>query len=190
MLCHTPTKLRGDDAMAIDLVRNLVMGYVGMNNWENVHSFLGVCKQWRVLCLPHLSKIGIAPMDGGENRSLNINAFLNYLSLEKFRHMQCIFIPCGRAKGLLVDDIRRVCPSVRTIVHSNWLMMNGRLEEVNEGGATHQCRRVYRHDKDFTEGVNVWVKWTWDNKYQLVSEDDFVMPCSRRQRSRTNFLRY
>ena len=68
-------------------------------------------------------------------------------------------------------------------------MMNGRLEEVNEGGATHQCQQVYRHDKDFTERVNVWVKWTWDNKYELVSEDNFVRPWSRRQRSRTNFLR-
>ena len=69
------------------------MGYVGMNNWENVHSFSGVCKQWRILCLPHSSKIGITPMDGGENRTLNINAFLNYLTLEKFRNMQCILFP-------------------------------------------------------------------------------------------------
>ena len=127
-LVQTGQSLVGD-VMGIDLVRNLVMDYVGMNNWENVHSFSRVCKHWRVACLPHLSKIGIVPVDGGENRTLNINAFLNYLSLEKFHHMQCIFIPCGRAKGLFVDDIRRVCPSVWTIVHRNWLMMNGRLEK-------------------------------------------------------------
>ena len=50
------------------------------------------------------------------------------LSLEKFCNMQCIFITCGRATGLLVDDIRRVCPSVRMIVHSNWLMINGQYQ--------------------------------------------------------------
>jgi hypothetical protein len=148
-----------DDVMGIDLVRNLVMDYVGMNNWENLHSFSGVCKLWRVSCLPQIPNIGIVKMDGGEHRKLNVNGFLRYLRLEKFRSIQCIFIPCGRTKGLLVADIRRVCPTVRTIVHSKWLMINGRLEEVNEGGACHQCYRVYQHDKDFTEGVNVWVRW-------------------------------
>ncbi len=140
--------------------------------------------------MPHISNIGIVRMDGGEHRELNVKAFLSYLRLEKFRQIQCIFIPCGRTKGLLVDDIRRVCPTVQTIVHSKWLMSNGWLEEVDEGGACHQCHRVYQHEKDFTEGVNVWVKWSWDNKYQLVSEDQFVRRVSRRQRLRTDFLRY
>ena len=41
MLNHS-SLLRVNDVMGIDLVRHLVMDYVGMNNWENVHSFL-VC---------------------------------------------------------------------------------------------------------------------------------------------------
>ena len=168
--------------MGIDLVRLLVMDYVGMNNWEHVHSFSSVCKLWRVSCLPHLSNIGITKMDGGENRKLDVDGFLRYLQFEKFLHMQCIFIPCGRTKGLFLEDIRRVCPSpsVRKIVHSKWLMINGLLEEVNEGGGCHQCYRVYRHDKAYTEGVNFWVKWTWDNKYQLVSKHQFVRQNLRR----------
>ena len=167
---------------------HLVMNYVGMNNWEHVHSFSGVCKLWRFSCLPHLSNIGITKMDGGENHKLNVAGFLQYLTLEKFRHMQCIFIPCARAKGLFVDDIRRVCPSVRIIVHSQWLKINGLLEEAIEGEATHQCYRVYRHDKEYTEGENVWVQWTWDNKYQLVSEHQFVRRNIRRYRRRTDFF--
>ena len=119
--------------MGIDLVRHLVMDYVGMNNWEHVHSFSGVCNLWRVSCLPNLSKIGITKMDSGEHCKLNVDGFLRYLWLEKFLHMQCIFISCVRTKGLLVSDIRQVCPSVQIIVHSKWLMINGLLEEVNEG---------------------------------------------------------
>ena len=61
--CHwvlsNSSLLRVNDVMGIDLVRHHVMDYVGMNNWEHVHSFSGVCKQWRVSCLPHLSNIGI-----------------------------------------------------------------------------------------------------------------------------------
>ena len=52
------------------------------------------------------------------------------------------FFPVG-TKAQLVDDIRIVCPTVRTIVYGKWLMINGRLEEVDEGGACHQCHRVY-----------------------------------------------
>ena len=176
----------------IDLVRNLVMDYVGMNNWEHVHRFSAVCKSWQLSSLPYLSQIGIAPMDGGEDHKLNVPAFLRYLELEKFYHVQCIYIPCGKTKGLYVDDIRNVCPDVLTIIHSKWLMYNGRVEEVLEGTARHQCYRVYRHDKEFTEGVNVWVKWIWDNKYKLVAESHFVTPSSdvRRSRLRTSFLRY
>jgi hypothetical protein len=140
VLNQSSTLLRLNDVMGIDLVRRLVMDYVGMNNWEHVHSFSSVCKLWRVSCLPHLSNIGITKMDGGENRKLDVDGFLRYLQFEKFLHMQCIFIPCGRTKGLFLEDIRRVCPSpsVRKIVHSKWLMINGLLEEVNEGGGCHQ----------------------------------------------------
>jgi hypothetical protein len=193
---HGPTKQDSAKSSTvtvdIDLVRYLVMDYLGMNNWEEVHRFSAVCKSWQHSCLPYLSQIGIAPMDGGEYRKLNVPAFLSYLESEKFYHVQCIYIPCGKAKGLYVDEIRNVCPNVLTIVHSNWLMFNGRVEEVMEGTTRHQCYRVYRHDKDFTEGVNVWVKWIWDKKYKFVAESQFVTPSShpRRSRMRTSFLRY
>ena len=36
--------LRVNNVLGIDLVRHLVIDYVGMNNWEHVHSFSGVCK--------------------------------------------------------------------------------------------------------------------------------------------------
>ena len=78
------------------------MDYVGMNNWEHVHSFSGVCKQWRVSCLPHLSNIGITKMDGGENRKLEVDGFLRYLRLEKFLYMQCIFIPVEEQRVCLL----------------------------------------------------------------------------------------
>ena len=53
VLSHS-SLLRVNDVMEIDLVRHLVMDYVGMNNWEHVHSYSGVCKLWRVSCFPHL----------------------------------------------------------------------------------------------------------------------------------------
>jgi hypothetical protein len=67
------------------------MDYVGMNNWEHVHRFSAVCKSWQLSSLPYLSQIGIAPMDGGEDHKLNVPAFLRYLELEKFYHVQCIY---------------------------------------------------------------------------------------------------
>ncbi len=45
-----------------------------------------------------------------------------------------------------MNDIKRVCPSVQTIVHSKWLMMYGSMEEIQEGEGRHPCYRVYRHD--------------------------------------------
>ncbi len=63
-------------------------------------------------------------MDGGEDHKLNVPAFLRYSELEKFYHVQCIYIPCGKTKGLYFDDIRHVCPDVLTIIHSKWLMYN------------------------------------------------------------------
>ncbi len=62
----------------------------------------------------------------------------------------------GKPKGLFVNDIKQACPSVQTIVHSKWLMMNGSREEIQEGEGWHPCYRVYRHDMPFTEGTNVW----------------------------------
>jgi hypothetical protein len=115
-------------------------------------------------------------MDGGAECRLNIGAFLGYLQSEHFRNVQCIFIPCGKTKGLLVNDIKQACPSVQTIVHSKWLMVNGRMEEIQKGEGCHQCYRVYWHDINFTEGKNIWVQFTWDKKCKLVLESLFVVP--------------
>jgi hypothetical protein len=93
-------------------------------------------------------------MDGGAERRLNVCAFLRYLLLEHFRNVQCIFIPCGKTKRLFVNDIKQACPSVQTIVHSKWLMVNETIEEIQEGEGQHQCYRVYWHDMPFTEGTN------------------------------------
>ncbi len=115
-------------------------------------------------------------MDGGVEHRLNIGAFLCFLQSEHFRNVQCIFIPCGKTKGLFVNDIKRACPSVQTIVYSKWLMINWSMEEIQEGAGQHPCYRVYRHDMPFTEGTNVRVQFVWDKKCKLVSESLFVEP--------------
>jgi hypothetical protein len=91
---------------------------------------------------------------------LNIGAYLRFLQSKHFRNVECIFIPCRKTKGLLVNVIKQAFPSVQTIVHSKWLLVNGRMEEIQEGEGCHQCCRVYWHDIDFTEGENVWVQST------------------------------
>jgi hypothetical protein len=135
-----------------------------MGNWEQVHTFAAVCKSWRHSSLPHLYNIGKVPIDGGAECRLNVAAFLRFLQSEHFRNVQCIFIHCGKTKRLFVNEIKQAYPSVQTIVHSKWLMINGLMEEIQEGEGRHPCYRVYRHDKPFTEGTNVWVKFDWDKK--------------------------
>jgi hypothetical protein len=49
-------------------------------------------------------------------------------------------------------------------------MINGSMEEIQEGVRWHPPYRVYRHDMPFTEGTNVWVKFDWDKKCKLVWE--------------------
>ncbi len=180
------------NAMEIDIVIEKVMDFVGMGNWEQVHTFAAVCKCWRHSSLSHLSNIGKVPMDGGRQRRLNISAFLGWLQLEHFRNVGEIYIPCGETKGLFMNDIKQACPSVQIIFHSKWLMMNGSMEEIQEGEGRHPCYRVYRHDMPFTEGTNVWVQFKWDKKFKLVSESLFVAPAFLRTRKqiRTSFFRY
>jgi hypothetical protein len=177
--------------MEIDIVIQQVMEFDEMENWEQVHTFAAVCKFWRHSSLHHLSNIGKVPMDGGAERRLNVGAFLRYLQSEHFRNVQCIFILCGKTKGLFVNDIKQACPSVQTIVHGTWLIVNGRMEEIPEGEGCYQCYQVYRHDMPFTEGKNVWVQFTWDKKCKLVLESLFVMPAFLRQwvQIKTAFLR-
>ncbi len=180
------------NAMEIDIVIEKVMEFVGMGNWEQVHTFAAVCKCCRNSSLPHLSNIGNVPMDGGGERRLNVSAFLHLLRSEHFKSVQAIFIPCGKTKGLFVNDIKQVRPSVQTIVHSKWLMMNGSMEEIQEGEGWHPCKRVYKHDMPFTEGTNVWAQFEWDKKFKLVSESLFVASAFLQKWNRfiTSFLRY
>jgi hypothetical protein len=162
--------------MEIDILIQQVMEFVGMGNWEQVHTFAAVCKFWRHSSLPHLSNIEKVPIDGGAECRLNVGAFLRCLQSKHFRNVQCIFFPCGKTKRLFMNDIKQACPSVQTIVHSKWLMVNGTIEEIQEGEGWHQCYRVYRHDMPFTEGMKVWVKFNWDKKCKLVSESLFIAP--------------
>jgi hypothetical protein len=153
--------------MEIDIVIQQVFEFVGMGNWEQVHTFASVCKFWRHSSLPHLSNIGKVSMDGGAERRLNVGALLRFLQSENFRNVQGIFIPCGKTKGLFVNDIKQACPSVPINVRSKWLMINGSMEEVQEGEGWHPCYRVYRHDMPFTEGTNVWVQFDRDKSANL-----------------------
>jgi hypothetical protein len=178
--------------MEIDIVIQKVMEFVGMGNWEQVHTFAAVCNFWRPSSLLHLSNIGKVPMDGGAEGRLNVGAFLRFLQLKHFRNVQCIFILCGKTKGSLVNDIKQACPSFQTIVHSKWLIINGSIQQIQEGEGRNPCYRVYRHDMPFTEGTNVWVQFDWDKKCKLVSESLFVAPAFLRQQNyiRTSFLKY
>ncbi len=90
--------------MEIDIVIEQVMEFVGMGNWEQVHTFAAVCKFWRHLSLPHLYDIGKVPMDGGAERRLNVGAFLRFLQSEHFRNVQCMyFYPLRENKGLVCE---------------------------------------------------------------------------------------
>jgi hypothetical protein len=42
------------NAMEIDIVIGTVMKFVGMGNWEQVHTFATVCKCWRHSSLPQM----------------------------------------------------------------------------------------------------------------------------------------
>jgi hypothetical protein len=96
---------KSSTVMEVDIVIQQVMEFVGMGNWEQVHTFSAVCKLWRHCCLPYLSNIEKVPMDDGLERRLNAGAFLCYFYSEHFRNVQCIFIPCRKTKGLLVNNI-------------------------------------------------------------------------------------
>jgi hypothetical protein len=176
--------------MEIDIVIQQVMDFFGMGNWKQVHTFAAVCKFCKHSSLPHLYNIGKVPMDGGAEGRLNVGAFLYFLQSKHFRNVQCIFIPCGKTNGLFVNDIKQACPSVQTIVHSKWLMINGSMKEIQEGEGWHPCYRVYRHDMPFTEGTNVWVKFDWDKKCKLVLESLLVAPVflQQKNRIRTSFF--
>jgi hypothetical protein len=89
--------------MEIDIVIQQVMEFVGMENWEQVHTFAAVCKFWRHSSLPHLHNIGKVPMDGGVERRLNIGAFLQFFNLS-ISEMCSVFLSLA---GNQRDDLGR-----------------------------------------------------------------------------------
>jgi hypothetical protein len=92
---------KSSTVMEIDIVIRQVMKFVGMGNWEQVHTFAAVCKFWRHSSLPHLSNIGKVSMDGGAERRLNIGAFQHFLQLEHFRNVQCFLSHEGKQRACL-----------------------------------------------------------------------------------------
>jgi hypothetical protein len=62
-----------------DLTLEVIQQYVGMNNWEDVIAFAGVCKSWSISTETYRFKIGVEPMEGGGGRKLNVTGFLSYL---------------------------------------------------------------------------------------------------------------
>ena len=89
--------------MEIDIVIEKVMEFVGMGNWEQVHTFAAVCKCWRHSSLPHLSNIGKVPMDGGAEGRLNVGAFLRFFVIEAFQKCAVYFYPMQENKGVVCE---------------------------------------------------------------------------------------
>ncbi len=71
------------------------MEFVGMGNWEQVHTFAAVCKFWRHVSLPHLSNTGKVYMDGGAEQSLNVSALS---SIGAFQNCAVYFYPMQENK--------------------------------------------------------------------------------------------
>jgi hypothetical protein len=179
-----------------DLPFGIIQEYVGMNNWENAIAFAGVCKRWRIAAEPHLAMIGIAPMEGGRQRKLNVTGFLHYLDEQvKFRFAERIYVPCGlKTNKLFYIEVRMRCPQMTALIHDKWIKTNGNIEYVLEGVSHHACYRMYKHDTPNIPGVNAYIKYEWDKtmKVQLVSEGQFVHLFTNRRQNRiqTSFLRY
>ena len=167
-----------------DLTLEVIQQYVGMNNWENVIAFAGVCKSWKESTETYRLKIGVEPMEGGGERKLNVDGFLSYLDHEKFRLAETIYVPCAKSDKLLYCEVKEKCPRMRDLIHDKWLMMTGITEFVEEGQSRHPCYRMYKHDQPFFDGVNAWVRWFWDRKYKLVMESQFVIDNDTHQRLR------
>jgi len=51
-----------------NLTLEVIQQYVGMNNWENVIAFAGVCMSWKESTETYRLKIGVEPMEGGGER--------------------------------------------------------------------------------------------------------------------------
>ncbi len=87
---------KSSTVIKIDIVIQQIMEYVGMGNWEQVHTFAAVCKFWSHSSLPHLSNIGKVTMDGGAE--CRLNAFCNWSISE----MCSVFLShVGKQRGCL-----------------------------------------------------------------------------------------
>jgi hypothetical protein len=124
-----------------DLPFGIIQEYVGMNNWEHTITFAAVCKSWRIAAKPHLAMIGIAPMEGGRQRKLNVKGFLSYSDEQvKFRFAERIYVPCGlKTDKLFSGEVRLNCPQMTVLIHDKWIKTDGNMEYVLEGVSHHAC---------------------------------------------------
>jgi hypothetical protein len=76
------------------------MEFVGMGNWEQVHTFAAVCKSWRHSSLPDLYNIGKVPMDGGAERRLNVADFCTFCNLS-ISKMCSVFLSLAENKEIV-----------------------------------------------------------------------------------------
>ena len=87
-----------------------------------------------------------------------------------------------------MNDVRRSCPQMKTLVHSKWLSVDRGYEFVQQGASNLQCRRML-HDKPNQHGMT-WVKWEWDKKFEQVYKCQFLCQDTvrmQRLRKQTNF---
>ena len=128
-------------------------------------------------------------MDGGRHRKLNADAFLQYLQHERFNFQQKIYVSCGKARDLYVDEVRMRCPYMKELIHDKWLRVNRKIEFVQQGIVPQQCYRVYKHDVPNEHG-KAWIKWDWDRKVEEVFEIQFVVQqlVQTRSRKQTDFF--
>ncbi len=89
-----------------DLTLEVIQQYVGMNNWENVIAFAGVCKSLKDATKKYCLKIGVEPMEGGGGRKLNVTGFLSYLDQEKFRFAETIYFHAQKLKSYFTVRLR------------------------------------------------------------------------------------
>ena len=110
---------------------------------------------------------------------------------ERFQNAETIYVPCGKAVDLYVNDVRQRCPLMKTLVHSKWLKVDQGFDFVQHRASNLQCQRMYKHDKPNQHGM-AWVKWEWDKKFKQVYECQFLCRDTvgmQRLRKQTNFYR-
>jgi len=156
-----------------NIVETILRFAGGWDDWEWVIKFACVCKSWRSTLTNQLSQIGLQEMKGGCSRKLNADAFLAKLTEQRFQDADTIYVPCDKAVDLYVNEVRQVCPTMKTLVHRKWLKVDRGIEFVQQGAVPLQCQRMYKHDKPNKEGM-VWVKWEWDKKIEEVYEWQFL----------------